>query len=170
MKKEFSNKWIASSQPRKQRKYVANAPLHQKRKSLSVNLSKDLRKKYDTRNVIIRKGDKVKIMRGKYSGKEGKIIEVLIKQLKVYIENIQTKKQDGSKVNVPLRTSNLQIIELDTGDKKRFKQKITPKKGVSPHSVPGAKTSNEVLLKEDKTSKKAEKSVNKERKIKENKK
>lgn len=145
MKKEFSSKWIGSSQPRKQRKYVAKAPLHIKRKLLSVNLSKDLRKKYGIRNVVLRKDDKVKIMRGKYKGKEGKITEILIKQLKVYIENIQTKKQDGSKVNVPLKASNLQIIELNTEDKKRFKQKtVTPKK--------------------------VEKAVNKENKPKENKK
>jgi large subunit ribosomal protein L24 len=145
MKKEFSTTWTGSSQPRKQRKYIANAPLHRKRKLLSVNLSKDLRAKHNTRNVVIRKDDKVKIMRGKYAGKEGKVLEVLIKQLKVYIENIQTKKQDGSKVNVPLKTSNLQIIELNTEDKKRFGKIIE-------------------------TPKKAEKSVNTEEKIKENKK
>ena len=129
MKKEFSTKWTGSSQPRKQRKFLAKAPIHIKRKLLSVNLSKDLTAKQGTRNVVLRKGDKVKIMRGKYKGKEGKVTEILIKQLKVYIENIQTKKQDGSMVNVPLKASNLQIIELNNEDKKRFKKKTeTPKK------------------------------------------
>ena len=159
MKKEFSTAWTGSSQPRKQRKYIAKAPLHRKRKLLSVNLSKDLRTKQDTRNVVLVKGDKVKIMRGKYKGKEGKITEILIKQLKVYIENIQTKKQDGSKVNVPLKASNLQIIELNNEDKKRFKKKIAPKEDVPSKEI-----------KEGKTSKKAEKSVDGKEKIKENKK
>ena len=130
MKKEFSTNWTASSQPRKQRKYLANAPLHRKRKMLSVNLSKDLRTNHKTRNVVLRKGDKVKIMRGKYKGTEGKVIEIKTKLLKIYIEGIQATKQDGSKVNVPLRASNLQIIELVMDDKKRFKnmKTETPKK------------------------------------------
>lgn len=133
MKKEFSTAWKGSSQPRKQRKYLANAPLHIKRKFLSVNLSKDLRKKQGTRNVEVRKGDKVKVMNGKYKKKEGKVLEILVKQGKIYIENIQVKKQEGSKVNVPFRASNLQIIELNTDDKRRFsKIKETSKKAEKP--------------------------------------
>lgn len=132
MKKKFSIKWISSKQPRKQRKYIANAPLHAKRKLLSVNLSKDLRQKHGTRNVEIRKDDKVKIMRGKFKDKEAKVIQVKTKSLKIYIEGIQTTKQDGSKVNVPLRASNLQIVELNLSDKKRMKQTETPKKETKP--------------------------------------
>lgn len=88
---------------------------------MSANLSKELRKKYGRRNIELRKGDKVKIMRGKNKGKTGKIIELKTKQLKVYVENIQVKKLDGSKANVPLKASNLQIIELNIDDKKRIK-------------------------------------------------
>ncbi len=132
--KHFSIKWIGSKRPNKQRKYIANAPIHRKRKLLSVNLTKDLREKHNTRNIELRKGDKVKIMRGKFKGKEGKVIEVKTKLQKIYIEGIQTKKQDGSKVNVPLRSSNLQIIELVLEDKKRFKRQKTqtPKKENKP--------------------------------------
>jgi len=122
MKKKFSTKWKASSQPRKQRKFVANAPLHLKRKMLSVNLTKPLREKHKTRNIEVRKDDKVKIMRGKFKGKQGKVTEVKSKLLKVYVEGIQIKKTDGSKVNVPLKASNLQIVELNLDDKKRMKR------------------------------------------------
>lgn len=123
MRKKFSKKWKSSKQPRKQRKYLAKAPLHIKRKFLSVNLSKELRKKHGKKSLPLRKGDKVKIMRGKYKKKQGKISQVKIKQLKIYVDGIQIKKQDGSKVNVPLRASNLQIIELNLDDKRRFKEK-----------------------------------------------
>ena len=119
MKQKFSKHWEASKQPRKQRKFIANAPLHIKRKFLSVNLSKDLRKKHRQRNVVVVKGDTVKIMRGKFSKKQGKVTEVKIKLQKIYIENIQRKKTDGSKVNIPLRPSNLQIVELNLEDRKR---------------------------------------------------
>ena len=122
MKQKFSTTWKASKQPRKQRKYSANAPLHIKRKMLSANLSKPLREKHKIRNIEVRKGDKVIIMRGKFKKKQGKIIEIKTKLLKVYIEEIQIKKTDGSKTNVPLKASNLQIIELNLDDKKRFKK------------------------------------------------
>ena len=121
MRKKFSTKWKSSKQPRKQRKYVANAPLHIKMKLAGVNLSKELRKKYQKRSVHLRKKDTVKIMRGKFKGKKGKVMKVILKTQKVEVEGIQIKKQDGSKVNIKLRTSNLQIIELNVEDKKRNK-------------------------------------------------
>jgi len=61
-------------------------------------------------------------MRGKFRKKQGKIIEIKMKSGKIYIEGIQKKKQDGSKVNIPLKASNLQIIELNMDDKKRMKK------------------------------------------------
>ncbi len=62
-------------------------------------------------------------MRGKFKKKQGKVTEVSVKKSKVSIEGIQVKKQDGSKVNVKLRPSNLQIIELNLEDKKRLKSR-----------------------------------------------
>lgn len=121
MKNKFSKHWNSSTQPRKQRKYAANAPLHLKRKLLSVNLSKELRKKINKRNAVVRKGDTVKIMRGKFKMKTGKITSVNVKTSKVIIEGITVKKQDGSKANIKMRPSNLQIIELNLDDKKRMK-------------------------------------------------
>ena len=120
MKRKFSTSWIGSSQPRKQRKYRANAPIHIKRNLLSVSLSKELRKKYGRRNISIRKGDVVKITKGKFKGKQGKVLIVKIKREKIYIDGMNVKKQDGSKVNVPFRAPNLQIVELYLEDKKRI--------------------------------------------------
>ena len=112
MKKKFSKSWKSSKQPRKQRKYLANAPLHLRKNFVSINLSKDLRTKISKRNISAKKGDKVIIKIGKFKGKTGKILGVDLKKSKIVVENIQTKKQDGSKVNVKLQPSNLQIIEL----------------------------------------------------------
>lgn len=112
MKKEFSTKWKASKQPRKQRKYRANAPLHLRKKFVNANLSKELRKNQGKRSIQLKKGDVVKIMRGKFKGKTGKVLEVKLRDSRIFIEGIQAKKQDGSKVNIRLQPSNLQIIEL----------------------------------------------------------
>lgn len=112
MKQRFSTHWKSSKQPRKQRKYLANAPLHIRKKFVSINLSKELRKKQKKRNIPAKKGDKVKIFSGKFKGKTGKILEINLKKSKIIVEDIQVKKQDGSKANVKLQPSNLQIIEL----------------------------------------------------------
>jgi large subunit ribosomal protein L24 len=119
--KKFNTSWKASKRPGKQRKYAANAPLHLKRNLMSVNLSKELRKRHGKRNIPLRKGDVVKIMRGKFKKKAGKITAINNKRLRVEIEGIQVKKQDGSKANVRFYPSILQITELNTEDKKRIK-------------------------------------------------
>lgn len=119
MKKKFSTKWKASKQPRKQRKYRAKAPLHSRHKLLSTNLNKELRKKYNRRSFPLRKGDTVKVMRGKFKGKSGKITIINPTKMKVAIEGIQNQKKDGTKVNVYFDPSNLQISEMILEDKKR---------------------------------------------------
>jgi large subunit ribosomal protein L24 len=131
MKKEFSTTWKASKLPRKQRKFRYKAPLHLRKKFVSVNLSKELREKYGKRNIPIKKGDTVKIMKGKFKKKTGKILEVDLKKSKVKVEGIQVKKHDGSNVAVRLQPSNLQIIELNLEDKNReskFKKKNAEEK------------------------------------------
>lgn len=119
MKKLFSNHWKASKQPRKQRKYRANANFQRKQNMMSSNLSKNLRKKFAKRSMPIRKGDTVKVMRGEFKGKTGKISIVNMKKMKVYIEGIQNQKKDGTKVNIPFYPSRLQIQELYLDDKMR---------------------------------------------------
>ncbi len=120
MKQKFSTKWKASKQPRKQRKYRANAPLHIRRKFMSAHLSEDLKKKYERRSFPLKKDDKVKIMNGEFKGKTGKINVINNTKLKVAIEGIQRLKKDGSKVNVWFDPSNLLIQELNLEDKKRL--------------------------------------------------
>ena len=119
MKQKFSVSWTGSKQPRKQRKFRANAPLHLRRKMISVSLSKNLREKHDKRNFPVRKGDNVSIMRGEFKGKSGKIESVNMKKMKVVIDGIYRTKKDGSKVAVMFEPSNLQIKELVLEDKKR---------------------------------------------------
>lgn len=117
--KEFSLKWKSSKNPKKQRKYLANAPLHTRRDFLHVQLSKPLRQKYKRRNVLLRTGDKVKIMRGQFRKLTGKVESVDYKATKVYVDVASFTKKDGSKASYPMHPSNLQIQELQLDDKKR---------------------------------------------------
>ena len=132
MKKHFSSHWTSSKQPRKQRKYLAHAPLHIRHKMVSAHLSKELRKKYGKRNIPIHKGDTVKIMNGEYKKKTGKISDVNLKKLKVLIDGIFKSKKDGTKVKIYFQPSNLLIQDLNLDDKKRIeslnRKKTEPKK------------------------------------------
>ena len=123
MKIEWSKDWKASKRPNKQRKYSFNAPLHIKNSFLGAHLNQELRKKYGTRNISLRKGDKVKVLRGQYKKRTGKINKILLKNQKVYIEGIEIVKKDGNKVFVPLHPSNLMVTELELTDKYR-KEKL----------------------------------------------
>tara|TARA_Y100000310_G_scaffold327640_1_gene394321 strand:+ start:1421 stop:1801 length:381 start_codon:yes stop_codon:yes gene_type:complete len=121
MKSIFSISWKRSKQPRKQRKYRYNAPTHIKRKFMASHLSKELREKYKKRSMVVVTGDTVKIMRGQYKKRTGKVSKVNYQNTKVYIEGIDFVKKDGNKVQYPIHPSNLMIINLKLEDKKRIK-------------------------------------------------
>ena len=110
-----------SKQPRKQRKFLYNAPLHIRHKIMSATLSKELREEYNRRSLPVRKGDKVEIMRGDFKGHQGKIERVDLKNYKVYVEGATIQKVDGTTTYFPIHPSNLQIIELNLEDEKRLK-------------------------------------------------
>jgi ribosomal protein uL24 len=124
MKTEFSATWKSSVQPRKQRKYRHNASLSTKRTFLFINLSKELRQKHGVRSARPRTGDKVRVMRGTYKKKTGSIESIDAKGTRIFVTKIEHTKRDGSKSKIPLHPSNLQITELDLGDKFR-KNKFT---------------------------------------------
>jgi len=105
--------------------------LHIRHKFLASNLSKELRKKYSRRSFPLRKNDTVKVMRGKFRGKSGKINKVDLKKLKVSIEGLQIQKKDGTKIQSWFVPSNLQIQELILDDKERKIQENKQEKNVS---------------------------------------
>ena len=78
--KKFAIKFRRSIQVKKQRNYRHNAPLHIKQKFVHAHLSKELRQKYQKRNVGLRKSDKVKIMRGQFKGKIGAVERIDLKK------------------------------------------------------------------------------------------
>ena len=84
-------------------------------------LSKELKGKYKKRSLTIRKGDAIKVLRGQFKGKTGKIDRVNLKTTKVYITGIESTKKDGTKTFYPFGPSNLIITELNLDDKKRVK-------------------------------------------------
>ncbi len=130
VKQSFSVSWKRSVQVRKQRKYKYNAPLHVRQKMVHVHLARELREKYGLRNIQVRKNDKVKILRGKFKQKEGKVERVDLKREKVFVTGLEHIKKDGAKVLAAFVPSNLMILNLDLNDRKRklkLKEKETQK-------------------------------------------
>jgi large subunit ribosomal protein L24 len=118
---------MKSKKPSKQRKMLFQAPLHKRHKLLSAHLSKDLIVKWNRRSLSVRKGDEVKVMRGKFKGTTGKISKVDLKRLKVYIENVKRRKVSGEEVHVPVSASNLLLVNPVMDDKERLE--IISRKG-----------------------------------------
>ncbi|MBD3318608.1 50S ribosomal protein L24 [Candidatus Woesearchaeota archaeon] len=113
---------MKSIQPRKQRREKAQAKLHSKGAYMHVHLSKELQKKHGTRSLRVRTGDTVKVLRGDFKGKTGKVERVHVKDEKVYITGIEVAKKDGTKALRPIKPSNLLLQELESGDKRRLKK------------------------------------------------
>ena len=122
MKSMFSIQWLSSTQPRKQKKYRYNAPLHARGSFLHAKLSKDLREKYSVRSIRVRTGDKVKILRGQFKGVENVVERVDVAREKVFVKEAELAKKDGGKVAYPINPSNVMITTVTTDDKKRFKK------------------------------------------------
>jgi large subunit ribosomal protein L24 len=110
-----------SKKPRKQRKFLYNAPLHLRRKMISSHLSKELRQQYKKRSLPLRKGDEVKVMRGEFKGVLGKVVRIDTKKYKVYVDTVKKKRSIGTEYLVPLSPSNLMIVKLNLDDKYRMK-------------------------------------------------
>jgi large subunit ribosomal protein L24 len=112
---------IYSSKPRKQRNFRYNAAMHVRQKFMHAHVSKELKSKMgiSSRSIALRKGDTVKIVKGKFKGKTGKVSDVSLRKNAVYIEGISRKKSKGKELLLPISPSNLYLIDLDMSDKNR---------------------------------------------------
>ncbi|MBI4021505.1 MAG: 50S ribosomal protein L24 [Candidatus Aenigmarchaeota archaeon] len=125
MKQDWSRSWVSSKQPRKQRKFRYQAPLHVRRRFLAAHLAPALRASTGKRSLPLRKGDEVQVMRGDHGGKKGIVDAVDLGKARVTVESVKRKKADGSEVHIPLQPSNLLITKLHSDDKRRKMGKAT---------------------------------------------
>jgi large subunit ribosomal protein L24 len=86
---------------------------------IGSTLADTLRQQYRIRSVRVTKGDTVKVMRGEYSGIEGKVEKVNTKRGTLAIEGIQREKVRGGNVKVQIHASNVMIVGLNLDDKYR---------------------------------------------------
>lgn len=86
----------------------------------------------------VRKGDKVKVIAGKFKGTEGEVLQVFRKKDSVVVEGVNVKKKtikrkDSSSsenfvyVHHPIHVSNVKVVELKENIKKDVKEEKTKK-------------------------------------------
>jgi large subunit ribosomal protein L24 len=131
---------VRSSQPRKQRKAAGSAPTHSQRKRVRARLQLEDNSFTGVRNITVRAGDTVKVVRGDFgfpnskksegrgkrnqgkrgaSGVEGEVLKVNPDGT-LHIEGIAVTKSDGKDEPMPVRASNVVVIKLDDSDAKRM--------------------------------------------------
>jgi len=120
---------------------------------MKAHLSDDLFGKYGIRSLTVRKGDVVKVMRGKFKGHEGKVVEVNLKNMRVAVEGVTVRKVDNTAVQYWIHPSNLLLVKLDLSDPKR-KEKLyrlaQEKRGVSIEELEEESVEEEVKEEEEK--------------------
>jgi large subunit ribosomal protein L24 len=109
-----------SSKPTKMRKRMLTLRAHSSNTSLPrAALSTDLKARYSRNSVRVREGDNVKLVRGEYSGIEGKVQKVYASDGLVTVEGIHREKIAGGNTPVKIHTSNLVVTGLNLNDKWR---------------------------------------------------
>lgn len=85
---------------------------------LSAPLGRELREKYKTRSLPVRKGDRVRIMCGDFKKLEGDVLDVNTKRRLINVQGVTTTKADGTQIPRPVAPSNVMLIKL-ASDKER---------------------------------------------------
>jgi len=85
--------------------------------------------------VHVRKGDRVKVIRGNFAGREGTVLRVLPEENRVVVEGINERTRhmkpsqenpEGGRItiNMPIHASNVMLIDPSTGDPVRVRHKV----------------------------------------------
>lgn len=113
-----------SSKPVKVRKRLAKSTTyHRNHRLLRAPLSDELKSKYGRNSVRVRVGDSVKLIKGEYSGVEGKIQKVFVNEGRLTIEGVTREKIAGGTTPIRIRSSTVLVTALNMDDKFR-RQKI----------------------------------------------
>lgn len=98
---------------------LLHVPKHVRDAMIGSTLVDSLRQQYHKRSARVTKGDTVKVMRGEYSGIEGKVEKVNTKSGTLAIEGVQREKVRGGNVKVQIHASNVMIMGFNLDDKYR---------------------------------------------------
>jgi ribosomal protein uL24 len=107
---------LSPHSPRRQRKAVYDASSFQRRVLMTVPLSRELRRRFHTRSVPIRKGDTVRVMSGSFIGREERVAKVDRGGYTVTLDNLTLKSGEAKLKPLAIRTSHLVLTKLNLAD------------------------------------------------------
>lgn len=90
-----------------------------KHKFLAAPLSTELRTTYGRRSIPVRTGDSVRIVRGDFSGVEGKVSDVDTARQRLFVEGVTREKVAGTSEKVSVHCTKVMITKLNLDDKWR---------------------------------------------------
>jgi large subunit ribosomal protein L24 len=87
------------------------------------------------RKMNVRKGDKVRVIRGEFAGKEGTVLRAIPQENRVVIEGINQRKRhtrpsqanpEGGIITfeVPIHASNVMLLDPHTGEPTRIRRRV----------------------------------------------
>jgi large subunit ribosomal protein L24 len=83
----------------------------------------------------IRRGDRVKVIRGNHAGSEGTVLRVLMKERRVVVEGVNQRKKHARPTQAnpeggiitfeaPIHISNVMLVDPKTGDPTRVRSRM----------------------------------------------
>jgi large subunit ribosomal protein L24 len=91
------------------------------KRQVSAHLSDDLKTRYSTRSIPIRKGDSVRVLRGEFAGLEGKVDTIDRPTSRVFVEGMTREKTagGGTSSRLSVHASKVLLTNLNLSDKWR---------------------------------------------------
>ena len=107
---------VSPHAPRRQRRALYTASTSQRRRRMTVPLSRELRRRFQRRNVPVRKGDTVRVLSGSFAGREERVAKISRRDYSVTLDNVTLKTAEEKLKPLALRTSHLVITRLNLAD------------------------------------------------------
>jgi len=128
--------------PRRQRRAVFEATTAERRRRMTVPLSRELRTRFHRRSIPLRKGDTVRVMKGSYIGREERVQKISHRDYSVTLDNVTLKSGEEKLKPLPIRTNHLLIVRLNLADEWRREalkvraDELTPEERGEPVETP----------------------------------
>jgi ribosomal protein uL24 len=107
---------VSPRSPRRQRRALYTAPTSERRRRMTVPLSRELRRRFRRRNVPVRKGDTVRVLSGSYAGREERVAKISRRDYSVTLDNVTLKTAEEKLKPLGLRPGHLVITRLNLAD------------------------------------------------------
>jgi ribosomal protein uL24 len=107
---------VSPHSPRRQRRALYQAPTSERRRRMTVPLSRELRRRFGRRRVPVHKGDTVRVLSGSFAGQEERIARISRREYSVTLERVTLKTAEEKLKPLAIRTSHLVITRLNLAD------------------------------------------------------